>query len=342
MQTRLSWAILGCGNIAHQFAADVTQTNGRNRIRCAASRSHDKARHFADLYGIERSYDNYRYAINDHDVDVVYIALPNHLHFHWTTAALNAGKHVLCEKPVSMNAQQASDMYNLASRNNLVLIEAFMYRCHPLTQTVIRHIRSGDIGRLQLIRSSFCYRTRRIDNNIRFSTTCGGGALMDVGCYCIDLSCLLADDLPTEIHATGRLHNTGVDELTVGSLKFHNGLIAEFVCGLQVQTNNTLMLCGTDGFIEVPVPWKPPVQNAQYTIATMTPPRQDKTTSTDNNGSCRTCLVNATSPLYGMEAEAYAATILDNAHPMITPVQSIRNMKVLDNIRKQLTDQNAS
>src|SRR5690606_38140914 len=131
---------------------------------------------------IPRAHGSYEALLQDDTVDAIYLSLPNSMHHQWTIRALEAGKHVLCEKPFAMTHGQATEMFDAAEEHGRVLIEAFMYRCHPLTRAVKRALDAGEIGRLQIVRTSFCYKTRPIDGNVRFDPALGGGALMDTGC----------------------------------------------------------------------------------------------------------------------------------------------------------------
>src|SRR5689334_14308924 len=227
MDQTLRWGILGTGNIARQFATGVRQS-ARCRTVAVASRAIDTARDFAQTYEITSAYGSYDAMLADRSVDAIYLSLPNSLHHKWTLRSIRAGKHVLCEKPFAMNAEEAAEMIDVAQREGRVLIEAFMYRAHPQTRAIVQAVRGGKIGRLQVIRTSFCYRTTRIAGNVRFVRELGGGALMDVGCYCLSFSRLLAGAEPTSAHAVAKFHESGVDEITSGVLGFADGTTATF------------------------------------------------------------------------------------------------------------------
>lgn len=278
MATQLSWGILGTGNIARQFCQGVA-TASRSQLVAVASRQQSSADAFAAQHGIPTAYGSYWKLLNDPQVQAIYLSLPNALHHPWTLAALNAGKHVLCEKPIAMTVAHAAEMFDLAAKKGLLLMEAFMYRCHPQTTGVLEKLRSGAIGELRIIRTSFCFRTRKIEGNVRFSPELGGGVLMDVGCYCIDFARVCAGALPTEAHVTARKHPTGVDDMAVGHLAFGPDLLASFTCAMDAQADNTATLMGTEGYIEIPIPWKPPAMNAEYRICSGIPPRMDQPAS---------------------------------------------------------------
>ena len=327
----IRWGILGTGNIARQFAEGLA-TARRGVMAAVGSRTAEAAEAFARTYHIPKAHGSYEGLVTDPGVDAVYVSLPNSIHHEWTIRSFAAGKHVLCEKPLAANVAEAQEMVDAADRHGRVLVEAFMYRSHPVTHAVRRAVTGGEIGQLKLIRTSFCYRTTRVRENIRFNAALAGGALMDVGCYCIDFSRLFAGADPVAVHATGHVHETGVDDLAAGVFGFPGGLVASFTCGMTVQADNTAYLCGTEGFIEIPVPWKPPREKAQYTIVRATPPRMDGPVK--DMVPRQTKYLDAPAHLYAMEADDFAATVLDGAKQTISWAESIGNMRLLDDLRR--------
>jgi predicted dehydrogenase len=309
----------------------------RGSVVAVGSRSEEAARTFASNYQVAHPYSTYDSLVMDPAVDAVYISLPNSLHHEWTIRSLRAGKHVLCEKPFALDMNQAREMFDEARRAKRVLVEAFMYHSHPLMDALKREVESGAIGRLLMIRTSFCYKTNKIDGNVRFDRSLGGGGLMDVGCYCVNFSRTFANAEPDRVDVVGHLHRSGVDDLVVGTMRFPNGVVASFTCGTQVQADNTAYLCGSDGYIEIPVPWKPPRLQAAYTVARSTPPRMDQPGASAPAAPPRvTHHVDAPSELYGCEADDFAATVLDGTPPRVTELDTIGNMKVLDEMRRHI------
>jgi xylose dehydrogenase (NAD/NADP) len=288
------------------------------------------------MHGIEAKHD-YDGLINDGNVDAIYLSLPNSLHHEWTNKALRAGKHVLCEKPFALNGMQSQEMFDVAQEQGRVLVEAFMYRSHPYVPAVDEAIRSGAIGQLQHIRTNFCYRTSKIAGNLRFDRALGGGALMDVGCYCINFSRHFSGAEPVAIQATAKFHETGVDEMTSAILQFGNGITASFTCGMSLQADNTASICGTDGYIEIAWPWKPTSGKGGYTLAHSTPPRQDQKNAQAPQPPPRQAVqIDADQDLYALEADDFAATVLDGEQPVISRGDTIGNMRVIDEIRRQI------
>jgi D-xylose 1-dehydrogenase (NADP+, D-xylono-1,5-lactone-forming) len=327
---------MGTGNIARQFAEGVNNTGRRSEIVAVGSRTADTARGFADKHQIGSAHPTYDALIADANVQAVYISMPNSLHHEWTIKALRAGKHVLCEKPFALTRSQAQEMFDAARAAKKVLVEAFMYRSHPLTYEVIDSVRAGEIGDVRLIRTSFCYKTSRVDGNVRFDRALGGGGLMDVGCYCINFTRLIAREEPTEIHATAHMHERGVDDALTATLKFPSGIVASFTSGMTVHADNTAYICGDEGYIEVPVPWKPPPKQAAYTVARSTPPKMDLAAGVTPRPPRETRFVDADSELYAIEADDFATAVLDGKPPALTEADTLGNMAVLDEIRRQI------
>ncbi len=339
MTAKLRWGILGTGNIARQFAQGIKSAK-RCELAAVGSRSRSSAHVFAESNEMPQFYGSYQEVLADNAVDVVYVSLPNSMHHEWAIRALRAGKHVLCEKPIAASRVEAAEMFEVARENHRILVEAFMYRSHPLTAAWIREIRNGRIGRPLLIRSSFCFCTRQREGNIRFQPELAGGALMDVGCYCINLSRLVAAAEPVEVKVSAMLSATGIDEMAAGMLQFGDGMLASFSCGMTLHADNTASICGTGGYIEVPVPWKPPMKAATFALSTSVPPRMDDGTTLPSappgSNPKQLFTVEASGPLYALEADDLAAAVLDGAAPSVSESDSLGNMAVLDEMRRQL------
>ena len=333
MTQPLRWGILGTGNIARQFAAGLA-TSTRTVPAAVASRQSATAEEFAKAQRVPRAYGAYAELLRDSEVDAVYVSLPNSMHHEWTLAALRAGKHVLCEKPIASDAAQAEEMFDAAERAGRVLVEAFMYRSHPLTHAALDAVRAGEIGQVKLIRTSFCFRTTRQAGNIRFDAALAGGSLMDVGCYCLNFSRLFAGGEPTAAHAVGTLHASGVDESAAAVLTFPNGVTATFACGMTVQADNTAYVCGTEGYLAIPVPWKPPRQDAELHVVRGTPPKMDGPVQPPPPRQTRR--VSVEKDLYALEADDFATTVLDGAPPRLDRADSVGNMRLLDELRRQV------
>ncbi len=334
MKGQLRWGILGTGNIARQFAAGL-KTSDRAALFAVGSRAASAARNFAKTFEVAGTVGSYEDVLRAAEVDAVYVSLPNSLHHEWTIRALRAGKHVLCEKPFAANTGQAQEMFDAARQAGRLAVEAFMYRSHPQTHAALDAVRGGAIGAVRLIRTSFCFRTSKLDGNIRFDPQLAGGAVMDVGCYCVNFARLFAGCEPTAIHAVGRVHESGVDEVVAGTLTFPGGLIATFNCGMTLQADNTATVCGADGFLEIPVPWKPAVEGSRITIVRQTPPIMDGNPRPQTPPR-ETLEVPGGRNLFAYEAGDFAAAVLDGKPPAVSPADTLGNMRVLDEIRRQV------
>jgi predicted dehydrogenase len=339
MSNRLRWGILGTGNIARQFSAGMLAAS-RSTLAAVGSRSAESAAAFARAHGIPVAHGSYEALLADPQVDAIYNSLPNSLHHRWTIAALRAGKHVLCEKPMAVNVAEAQEMFDVARNRGRVLVEAFMYRCHPLTIAVQKAVADGAIGQVKMIRTSFCYRTTKIAGNVRFDPQLAGGCLMDVGCYCINFSRLFAGGEPTRVQGCGHFHESGVDDRVVASMQFPGGILASFSCGMSAHADNTATLNGTDGYIEIPIPWKPPAPESIFIIARGTPPKMDgpvKGPAIPPRETVRVRLGGELcGELYGIEADAFAACVQDGSPPWITPADTLGNMRVLDQLNQAI------
>jgi predicted dehydrogenase len=172
------------------------------------------------------------------------------MHLEWSRRAAERGKHVLCEKPLGLNAAECIEMDAVAQVNGVVLMEGFMYRFHPRIDRVIRIVRDGGIGKLEAIRSAFTFRLMRNDN-IRWSAELGGGALMDVGCYCVNVSRTITGEEPVEAIAWAEWSDTGVDAKLSAMLRFGNGVVAQFDCGMTMERRELVEVAGTDGYLSL-------------------------------------------------------------------------------------------
>jgi predicted dehydrogenase len=336
---KLRFGIISTGNIARQFIEGINGGATRCTVAAVASRSIDTAQAFADTYGIATAHGSYDALLADPNIDAVYNALPNLYHKEWTLKALAAGKHVLCEKPMGMDASETEEMFAAAKQADRILIEAFMYRTHPQTKAVLAKIREGAIGDVKLIRSTFCYRTEKIQGNTRFDQSLGGGAIMDIGCYCVDLARQITGEDPTKIMATGRLFDSTddgkIDVSASGVLGYPSGIYSTFTCAMDTQASNMAQICGTLGYIEVPVPWKPSTGKATWTLKTMQKPRQDGVPD-EVGEQVETFTDEADKPLYALEADTFAQAVLDGSAPFMTGDESIGNARVLDELRRQV------
>ncbi|MEK6613180.1 MAG: Gfo/Idh/MocA family oxidoreductase [Gemmatimonadota bacterium] len=251
------WGILGAANIAVKLVIPALQRGANSEVVAIASRDASKARAAAADLGIARAYGSYQELLDDPDVDAIYNPLPNHLHVPWSIRAAEAGKHVLCEKPLSLTTAEARDLIAARDRTGVQIGEAFMVRTHPRWLAVRDLVRSGRIGELKLIVGHFSY-DRRDPNDVRSRVEWGGGVLMDIGCYPTTLARWLFGAEPVEVVGmVERDPELGVDRLASALLRFPTGQASFTVAG-QLVPWQRMQIFGTTGRIEVEIPFNTP------------------------------------------------------------------------------------
>lgn len=246
------WGLLSTARINDKFIAGVAESR-ESAILAVASRDRERGQRYAAERAIPRAYDSYEALLADPDVDAVYISLPNSLHLEWTARALEAGKHVLCEKPLSRRAADVAAAFDLAEHHGRVLMEAFMYRHHPQTARLVDLVRSGAIGRLRLVRASFSFNEPDAADT-RLSAAMAGGSLMDVGCYCVSATRLLAGE-PELVSGAQVIGGDGVDITFAGWLRFPGDVLGHFDSGLVCDDRFDLEVVGEEASLYLPDPW---------------------------------------------------------------------------------------
>jgi predicted dehydrogenase len=314
--TKLRWGILGTSNFARNKILPAFQKSEYAEVVAIASRDLRRAEAVAAEFGVPKAYGDYDALLSDKNVDVIYNPLPNHLHVAWTSKALDAGKHVLCEKPVALSAAEAQQLVAAASRYpRLKVMEAFMYRFHPQWQHTKKVVSEGGIGELRTIQSFFSYFNKDA-RNIRNQKASGGGGLLDIGCYNISLSRFIFCGEPQRVFATVQYDpEFQVDWLASGMLVFPRG-VATFTCSTQLAWYQRVNILGTTGRIEIELPF-----NAR--------PDQPARLWHQRNGDVE----EVQFPLcnqYTIELDRFSQSILDDG-PTPTPLaDAVNNMKVID------------
>jgi D-xylose 1-dehydrogenase (NADP+, D-xylono-1,5-lactone-forming) len=248
----VKWGILSTAAINRKVIPGAHASENVDLI-AVASRDKQRAEAYAREWGIERAYGSYEALLEDADVEAVYISLPNNLHCEWSIRSLEAGKHVLCEKPMSKRVADVAKAFDAAEKNSRLLMEAFMYRHNPQTRRLRDLVDEGAIGDLLLIRSCFSY-SLHDPENIRLRTDVDGGALMDVGCYCVSGSRFLAGE-PEQVYGQQLLGSTGTDSVFTATMRFFGNIIAQFDCGTSLPERDELEAIGTDGSLFLDDPW---------------------------------------------------------------------------------------
>jgi predicted dehydrogenase/aryl-alcohol dehydrogenase-like predicted oxidoreductase len=332
MDERLDWGIISTGTIAHTFARGVFRSR-RSRLVAVGSRTDESAKAFAAEFPGIRAHGSYEALLADPGVRAVYIATPHPQHIEWVVKAAEAGKHVLCEKPIGMNHAAAMVAAEAARANGVLLMEAFMYRCAPVTAKIVELVRDKVCGDVRVIQATFSYRAG-FDPGIRhYSNELGGGGILDVGCYPVSFARLVAGAAdgerfsnPTEVKGVAHLNAvTGVDEYAAAVLKFANGIVAQVATGVGVNQDNSARIYCTDGWIHIPWGWIPAREGGAEKIIVHRAGEKS-----------REVIVETDEWLYGIEADAVALALSSGARevPVMTVADTLGNMAALDAWRR--------
>ena len=334
MSDKVSWGILAAGGIAKSFAKGVAgSTTGR--LLAVASRSREKAEAFGDEFNFPKRYGSYEALLADPEVRAVYVATPHPTHAEWAIKAAEAGKHLLVEKPLALNFAEAMAVVEAARANDVFLMEAFMYRCHPQTARLVELVKSKAIGDVKVIHATFSFHWPRPFNpdSRLTSNALGGGGIMDVGCYAVSMARLLAGAAagkpfadPVEVKGVGHLESTGVDGYALAVLKFPGGVLAEVGAGVQFAREHAVRVYGTAGRIVVAEPWVPARDGgkAKIEIHADGKPVVEET-------------IETTQGIYSLEVDT-VARCLDRRQadsPAMTWDDTLGNMKTLDAWRRR-------
>ena len=328
---KFTWGILGASNIANTFSLAVLESD-KGRLGAVASRDIEKAKDFANKYNISKYYGDYENLLTDDEINGIYISTPNHMHAEWAIKAAKAKKHILLEKPATLNYSEALEVINSAKANGVFFMEAFMYRCHPQTKKAVDIIKEGQIGDVRFIDISFGFKADFNKESRLFAKHLGGGGILDVGCYTVSLARLLAGSAmnkdfanPIELKATGVKGITDVDEWTSAVLQFENNIIGNISCAIGTNMQNIALISGTKGTITITSPFAcNPGQDNPAIIVTGETNEIYKFENTKN--------------LFTYEADI-VATYADTGmapSPAMTPEDTLGNMKTLDMWRKEV------
>jgi len=261
----IRWGVLGAARIAINQVIPALQQVASAQVVAIASRDLGRARDVAARFSIPKAFASYKALLDDPDVDAVYIPLPNALHAPWTMRAAEAGKHVLCEKPLALNAAEAGEMIAACRDHGVQLAEAFMYRHHPQIAQALELVRSGDIGVPRLVRGSFSFELNRPDD-VRWNPQLGGGALLDVGCYPVSAARLVFGTEPLRASAQALFGASGVDETLAGILGFPDEAYALIDCSFRLPWRQALEIIGSKGRIVLSIPYNPGLKPTTLTV----------------------------------------------------------------------------
>jgi predicted dehydrogenase/aryl-alcohol dehydrogenase-like predicted oxidoreductase len=333
MAQHLTWGILGAGGIARAFARHLPSSR-TGTLLAIGSRTQANADAFGAEFGLTRCYGSYEALLADPEVQAIYLATPHPMHAEWAIKTAEAGKHLLCEKPLTMNAFEAMAVVEAARRHDVFLMEAFMYRCHPQTAKVVEVIREKRIGEVQVIQATFSFRGGDNPAGRHLDMALGGGGILDVGCYCTSMARLVAGAAlgqdfadPLEVKGTAHLGATGADEWALASLRFPGDILAELACGVRANLENVVRIYGTEGMLLIPAPWfanREPGSCA-FTVARYGEPAQEITVTTDRG-------------LYAIEADLVAECLeaRQAPAPAMSWADTLGNLRTLDRWRESI------
>ncbi|MFZ5897238.1 MAG: Gfo/Idh/MocA family protein [Myxococcota bacterium] len=329
MKAELGWGIIGTGGIAAAFAESLAASR-RHRVVNVVGSSAAKGESFAKRWRLPRAASNLVELLSDPEVEAVYVASPHPSHLEHSLAVIAARKAVLCEKPLATNVLDAQHMIEAARVAGVFLMEAFMYRCHPLIAETLKRLRTGAIGRIRHVRADFGYRTEHDPRGRLFDPALGGGAILDVGGYPVSFARLIAGLAegkpfaePVELNAHGHLGFTGVDELAFAELAFASGVTAEIACATRHELGTRCVVFGDEGRLELPNPWLPRGDRLGL--------ESDLVVVRDGAEPERICVTTELAT-YAIEADVVADTLpaLEPSEPSMSWADTLGNMRVME------------
>jgi predicted dehydrogenase len=328
-KAKFRWGILSTGRIAVVFAKAVTESR-TGELAAVASRDLRKAEEFAAGFDIPEFYGSYEELIDDPTIDGVYLATPHPQHHEWALRAIRAGKHVLCEKPLTMTLDEAREIAAEARSWGVVAMEAYMYRCHPQTKKVVELIQAGAIGKVGLVQAAFGFDAPFSPGSRLWNRELGGGGILDVGGYTASWARLVAGAVegkpfldPVEVSGSAVFHpQTGVDAWAVANLVFPNGVLAQLSCGVGLGQENVVRIYGSDGWLTVISPYLVTRNLLPSRILLQRPgaPRPEE------------ILITPDRTLYAYEADAFAEAVWSGERevPAMTLDDTLGNMATLE------------
>ncbi len=331
MGDKLAWGIISTGKIATAFAEAVPRSQ-HGRLIAVASRTMESAQRFAAEHHVPKAYGNYQALLDDPEIEAVYIATPHPMHAEWAIKAAHAGKHILCEKPLTVNEAEARQVIDAARQNDVFLMEAFMYRCHPQTHKLIELIRNGVIGEVRVIQATFSFNADFESEGRIYANELGGGGILDVGCYCASMARLIAGVAvgadfaePLEVSGCGHVGPTGVDHHAIACLRFGGDIVASLSTGIAVAQENVLRIHGSRGHVYMSTPWSP-CRHGGISHIHVHP---------EGQAEAHRVSVETDQWLFAIEADTVARSIAQRqaAPPAMTWDDTLGNMRTLDRWR---------
>lgn len=324
-EQKLKWGVISTAKIGWEKVIPAIQLSGKNKIVAIGSENTEKAEQIANDNGIDKVYGSYDEVINDPEIDVIYNPLPNNMHVEWSIKALQAGKHVLCEKPIALTVEETQVLIDEVKKHpKLKLMEAFMYKFHPQWLKVRELVDSGVIGEVRTVNTFFSY--YNVDsNNIRNRTDVGGGTLMDIGCYAISFPKFILGSEPLKVSSIMEKDpNMGTDRMTSALLSFENGRTATFTCSTQLTKYQRCIAYGVEGYIEVEIPCNAPT-NEPCKVTLKTNDKEE-------------IFLLGPADQYTLEADAFFDFVQNDLDMTSYLEDALGNMKVIDAVVKSAAE----
>jgi xylose dehydrogenase (NAD/NADP) len=312
-----NWGILGAGFISTRAIIPALQQAPAVHILALASRSAERAQSIATQFGIQRTYTDYQSLLDDPDINAVYIALPNHLHHEWTIRAAQAGKHVLCEKPLALTASECDEMITACWQANVLLMEAVMYRFHPRMAYLKQLLNSGELGDIRLLHFAFSFPFKATEN-YRAYPEFGGGALLDIGSYCVNAARWLVGSEPQDVQGFSYSQNC-IDIATSAVLRFEQDVLAHIQCSFAAAEHQVIEVVGTKGAVTAP--------------HAFTAWREDQTVLIIQRGSAFEQREFAPADPYLLMVEHFTDCTLKRTSLLYSPTDGRATLGVLDRLR---------
>ncbi len=325
---QLSWGIIGTGSIAKTFARHLKRSKS-GRLAAVSSRTMQGAEAFAREHDIPHAFSPASELLASGEIDAVYVSSPHPSHYGLCMEALAADKHILCEKPLCMRSTDAQDVFETARIKRKIVMEAFMYRCHPQTKKILEIVREGRLGEIKLLEASFCFAMADDPSHRLLNRSMGGGGIMDVGCYCMSFARLIAGAIcgkpftePTSISGCGMLHQRErTDTLATALLNFDDKMLATLTCGVGLKHHLSAHLYGDRARMTIPQPWLPSREGGSSAIEIH-----------HHDGKIETIRTDCSQWLYEIEADVFASAIMAGKiePPAMTPDDSLGNILALE------------
>ena len=314
-----NWGVLGAGFIANRAVIPAIQQTPDACVLAVASRDEQRATSTASKFAIERVYRDYQALLDDPDVQIVYIALPNHLHSEWTIRAAQAGKHILCEKPLAMNAAECDDMIRACQQAKVLLMEAVMYRFHPRMQALKHMLDAGEAGELRFIHAAFSF-PFNAPTNYRAFPEFGGGALLDIGSYCVNAARWLTGSEPRSISSGSSYSHNAIDMSTSAVLELGDNLSAHIQCSFAAAEYQVIEVVGTSAAITAPLAF--------------TAWKEDTTMLIVQRGSVFEQKVFAPVDPYRLMVQHFTECVLGRPALLYPPEDGKKTLEILDRLRR--------